>query len=195
MRGLRVIVVVAGVVALAVMAIQPSSRTVAQGGDQATVAARQTAVAGLTGYGATIASWNAHHVADRRAAPGTAYDPLNDGNGTDRFAGVLTQDGRVVGFTIQFPKGSAGVSRREAEQQVRSVLPHDVTQVYDLTEPGCELLQYQSPTLRQAVGGSSDGRVNAEFWNFQTPDVYDPAHINTIDVTQGFPDDRQSIQC
>jgi hypothetical protein len=87
----------------------------------------------LTGFGATEASWNAHHKKvtpkvgkglGACAAPSTCYGPTITTPLGDRpqFLFVDRSDGHIIGFTYSLPTNT---SEAQAKREVRSVVPSD----------------------------------------------------------------------
>jgi hypothetical protein len=74
--------------------------------------------------------------------PGTSYD----GN---RFGDVWEQDGRIMGFDINYPR--RGVSMAAARADVREQLPGDITLVWSKSLEGCVGHQLRSETLSRAL--------------------------------------------
>jgi len=97
----------------------------------------------LTGLGAPVETWRRAHTVDGNPfVPGTSYD----GN---RFGDVWEQDGRIVGFDINYPGG--GVSLVAARADVREQLPGDVTLVWSRSLDGCMAQQLRSETLARVL--------------------------------------------
>jgi hypothetical protein len=97
----------------------------------------------LTGVGAPVETWRRAHTADRNPfVPGTSYD----GN---RFGDVWEQDGRILGFEINYR--GRDVSLAAARADVREQLPGDITLVWSKTLDGCLGHQLRSETLSRVL--------------------------------------------
>ena len=153
----------------------------------ATVASATTAI---QGFGATDDDWNMLHTEDTMKDPGSAYDRQPDG--TDKFAGVVHNSGRVLGFDVQLP--DPGVAASEAKSIVLSLLPSDAKVVYDVSVPGlpsppCEIAQYRSATLTGVLStpaiGDPQGLVDSVFSTSASPVAYDSQHVDRISFLLG----------
>jgi hypothetical protein len=97
----------------------------------------------LTGVGAPVENWRRVHTADGNPyVPGTSYD----GN---RFGDVWEQDGRILGFDINYR--GRGVSLATARADVREQLPGDITLIWSKTLEGCLGHQLRSQTLSRLL--------------------------------------------
>ena len=102
-------------------------------------------IAVVTGLGATRAAWEAHH--------------------RSGYATVITdRDGRVDGFLLVMPAGSLTA----AVAAVRQELPPDATAGTPVITVGvegtkCEIVDFDSPTLRHILGGAHGDQVMAVF--------------------------------
>jgi hypothetical protein len=113
-------------------------------GDSASSGGGLTGPSGdLTGLGAPVEVWRQSHVADGNPfVPGTSYD----GN---RFGDVWEQDGRIVGFDINYSR--RGVSLAAARADVRQQLPGDITLVWSKALDGCVGHQLRSEALSRVL--------------------------------------------
>jgi Protein of unknown function (DUF2510) len=103
-----------GVAAAASSAAASSPTTTRASDSPATGTSNDT----LTGFGATVSAWNAHHVADTKFAPNAAYNPdpaLPSYSGQDVYVAVLWQDGRALNYQMNIP----GQSIRDAIARAR----------------------------------------------------------------------------
>lgn len=112
---------------------------------------------GITGFGATIAAWDATHAADTRFAAETAYDPT-PGLGPDqehnaKYFGVVAGD-RVLSYSERLPHRSRFA---DAKAAALAELPPDAKVVWTRTRTGCAQMELRSATLGQAIGAR--GRV------------------------------------
>jgi len=130
----------------------------------------------LTGYGATTAAWNAHHVMDRSATPGTAYDPdpsvvrSGDERYDDRYYGVDSEE-FVLDYYMRFPP-STGVE--EAKQSVlTSEFPRDARIVWFRRLDTCAQMLVGSKTLARAASPFA----LVEFTSGLAGDTYNPQDV------------------
>jgi hypothetical protein len=136
----------------------------------ANASARRIAVAGswhpsgpaLTGFGATLAQWNAAHKLDLSVPARNAYLPRvtgPDADDSDTWQVVTVADGRVISYTVNL----APTSLRSAEARARQELPANTRVLWKHTFGGtCAQEQFESVTVAAALG---DGQVNVEFDN------------------------------
>lgn len=135
----------------------PSSAT---SSSPAAVAATTSGPA-LTGFGATLAEWNAAHTLDVSVPARNAYLPrvTGDTDGSDTWQVVMAAGGRVTSYTLNL----APTSLRAAEARARQELPPDTRVLWKHTfGDTCAQEQFRSATLAAALG---DGQVNVEFDN------------------------------
>jgi hypothetical protein len=93
----------------------------------------------LTGFGERIETWRRSHVADGNPyVPGTSYD-------ANRFGEVFEQDGRIMGFDINYSR--RGVALAVARADARGQLPGDATTMWSKTLDECLVQQLRSATL------------------------------------------------
>jgi hypothetical protein len=104
----------------AAAASSPSSPAAASA--PAAAAAATTAPA-LTGFGATLAQWNAAHQLDTSVPAGGAYLPRvpGDPDGSDTWQVVTVAGGRVISYTLNLVPSSL----RAAEARAAQELPAD----------------------------------------------------------------------
>jgi hypothetical protein len=153
---------------------------------------------GLTGYGATSQEWNAHHTADSRFDPGSAYDPdssLAPNQGQDVYVAVNLQDGRVVDYQMNIPGGSI----RDAIARALEELPPDAYKLWGVARNGCYLAVLTSRTLSKVLGnlpiGQPNSNVDVEFTTMFSGIVgYDNSDVNTILVGPGSTPAADSIE-
>ena len=131
----------------------------------------------VTGFGATTAAWNAHHVADDRFDPGAAYDPDpslargGDERFDDRYSGVDHTGGTVENYEMRFPP-STGV--QEATQFVlASEFPPDAKVVWFRRLGTCAQMFVYSKT----VDPSGDVGALVEFSSGEAGDNYNPRDV------------------
>jgi hypothetical protein len=125
-------------------------------------------VPSLTGFGATLADWNAHHRADHEFAPGSVYDgdpniPQINGHTGARYVTVQVTAGRVLNYQRNFPAhtrtaGGIVLARQE--------LPVDAVVMWQQQKDTCYQLGYRSAVLGQALAdpriGDPAGTVMVE---------------------------------
>jgi hypothetical protein len=104
----------------------------------ASPSARAAAVAddGLTGFGATMAAWNAHH---RPAAAA--------------YSNVTPQDGRVVEYTVTTGSSSLPTAIKRAKDE----LPADARQLWATQKGNCYQVELTSATVGHALDGPAIG--------------------------------------
>ena len=120
-----------------------------------------TAGPALTGFGATLAQWNAAHQLDKSVPARNAYLPRvpGDPDGSDTWQVVTAPGGRVISYTLNLVPSSL----RSAETRARQELPADARLLWKQTFGGtCAQEQFESATVAAALG---DGQVNIEFDN------------------------------
>jgi hypothetical protein len=150
--------------------------------------ARQAAPAGqLIAFGATVQSWNAHHRLDASVAGGTAYnaDSAVAGNGrlADRYVRVLPLNGRILQYTVQFPRST---SLATASAQALAELPADVRLIWRQQRGACTQASYTSPTLARELTdvGDPKGAVIIEYRSGITVGaVYDAADVTSATLS------------
>jgi hypothetical protein len=119
----------------------------------------------LTGFGATTASWNAHHQADPHFTAGSAYNPTpglappGDSTRDDRYYGVNPQGGHVTSYYERF---AAGTSLASAKAQAMRELPSDAHVLWSATKDACTQMGVTSARLGAALGAGGNG-VLVEF--------------------------------
>jgi hypothetical protein len=120
----------------------------------------------LTGYGATIAAWNAHHTADTYYDPGSAYDPdlalpRNAGRVWDKYVAVQPLGGRVTDYTVHL----VPMSLANAQAILTAEFPADTRVLWTQHLSGCTQVEYTSPTLHTALGNTDTGDALVEYSN------------------------------
>lgn len=122
--------------------VVPSSPLVAGSPTVGVASSAQSPTDLLTGFGALDAIWQSRHTEDGgRYAPGMSYD-------NNRFGAVLHLDGRVMGFDINFGRGTSFEVARAA---VLEQLPPDTTVAWSKDLAECRVFQLQSPTLGKVL--------------------------------------------
>jgi len=112
----------------------------------------------LSGLGATLSEWNAHHQRSTgQAADATGYGPsipLKTGS-IDEFTALTVVGGRVTGWKMAFKDGTTIAS---AEEEVRTQLPADTRQTasrrgtYGHSSDTCEIVSFESEDLAKVLG-------------------------------------------
>jgi hypothetical protein len=126
------------------------------------------APAGLTGFGATVAAWDAAHSADTSAnlQAGCCFDRVKGlGYGArDRFILVSGDSGIIDGYEENFAEGT---SIGRAKKIVAQSFPSDMTTMWERKLRTCYQWQVTSPTLASILGapkiGEPSGDVFIEF--------------------------------
>lgn len=140
----------------------PATPTVAP----SAAAAAAASTAAIIGFGAVDSVWEAHHRADPDFAPGSVYDadpalPQINGHTGAHYVAVMHQNGRVLGYTLNFPSHT-GIA--EAKTAAVAELPADAQLVWFQTLGTCAQEQLRSATLGHALGGDDpQGGVFVEF--------------------------------
>jgi hypothetical protein len=124
---------------------------------------------GLTGFGATMAAWNAHH------RNGSAY------------SNVTPQDGRVVEYTVT--TGSIPIAA--AIERAKAELPADSRETWVAQKGNCYQVELTSSTVGHVLGdpaiGDPAGGILAIISTL-LPDgssVYHPAAVNQVMLSPG----------
>jgi len=108
----------------------------------------------LTGYGATVAAWNAHHTPDPDFDPGAVYDPdpslpkINGHTGA-KYVEVNAGDGRILNYVMNLP---ASTKLPQAVVIAEAELPADAKILWQAKLDSCVQLEFVSPTLGRYVG-------------------------------------------
>jgi hypothetical protein len=119
--------------------------------------AKPTGPAPLTGFGATTASWNAHHQADPNFTAGSSYDPTpglappGDPTRDDRYYGVNVQNGLILNYSERF---AAGTSLASAKAQAMGELPSDAHVLWSATKDTCTQMGVTSARLDTVLGAT-----------------------------------------
>ncbi len=169
---------------------RPTTRAPAGSSAPATTSAPAQPSDNLTGLGATTAAWDAHHTADSTKSPGSSFLPkvTNAGELADEYATVNYGAGRVTSYSLQLPDGT---SLAAAEAFIMQQLPTDAKETSSYHGTGadggtCLFLNYQSPTLAQALAapaiGDPQGIVGVELSSL-TANLSDT--FNSSDVNSG----------
>lgn len=114
----------------------------------------------LTRFGALVADWKAHHVADPHYAAGRAYNPdpqLPGYLGSDRYSGVQVSNGRVTWYRINLRDP---VPLATAQQLALAELPDDARMLWTSRADGCAFTGLRSTALAATLQG--DGYVLVE---------------------------------
>lgn len=118
-------------------------------------AGKRSSLPAVTGFGATMAAWNATHTADRRYAPDAVYNPDASLTPTgDEYTALLHSDGHVLGYEYHFPNQAISAARVRV---IRSQFPSDAHVVWFATKGTCAQMYVQSPTLGRALASHSIG--------------------------------------
>jgi hypothetical protein len=156
----------------------------------------------VTGFGATLGEWNAHHTADDRFATTAAYDPdpsLPDPSHNDRYLVNEFSHGRVLGYELRIP----GTPDIQAAKSVSlEEFPPDTTVAWVSQRSQCYQMEVQSKLLGMALSdpaiGDATGTALVEFQS-QVSGVdgaYDPNNNNDIFFSLGsYPTAQDAPAC
>lgn len=140
----------------------------------------------IIGFGATDASWNAHHTADSDFAPGAAYDPdtnlpkINGHTGA-RYVATNHSNGRVLGYMMNLMPGTAVDG---AKASVLQEFPSDALVMWFAVKDSCAQLEVKSAILGAVLSdpkiGDPDGMALVELDTVHSDGSasYDPNNIN-----------------
>jgi hypothetical protein len=170
----------------------PTSSAITQASNQASASqATGTSDDTLTGFGATLSVWNAHHTADTKFDANSAYDPdpaLPSYLGQDVYVSVQWQDGRATDYQMNV----SGLSAHRAIARVLRELPPDGRVLWGANRGACYQVELTSPALGRALTGPGindpQGQVLVEFQTM-LPDgsvVYRGTDVNGIVVSLGY---------
>jgi hypothetical protein len=117
---------------------------------------------GITGFGATVGAWNAHHTADTKYDPGSVYDPdpslPSTGGAQADYIAVEPQDGRVTDYTINTFRLPINAAIARARQE----LPPDAHELWKARRDTCYQVELTSSTLDRAFSSSNIGDPQGE---------------------------------
>lgn len=141
---------------------------------------KSSAASPVTGFGATVADWDAHHEADSRFVPGSAYDPDpslargGDQRYNARYYAVGHDGGRIFNYEMRFPPGT------DIQQAKRSVLasefPSDAKIAWFKRLDTCAQMLVRSRKVARALGGTRIAAL-VEFSSGEAGDSYDPSDV------------------
>lgn len=140
---------------------------------------------GITGFGATVAAWDATHRPDARYDPGSAFDPT-PGLGPDerhdaKYFAVQAAD-RVTTYSMRLPRGS---SLAEARAAALAELPPDGKALWTAARDTCAQLELRSQALANALGGTGMVFVEVSTETAAGDVGYSPKNANELFVTLG----------
>ena len=123
-------------------------------------------MATMSGFGATLAQWNAAHTLDLSVPARNAYLPqIPNSGGEDTWQVVMEVNGRVSSYTLNVVSSSL----KSAEERARQELPTEARVLWTHTfGDTCAQEQFWSAALAAALG---DGQVNVEFDNAVSSNV------------------------
>jgi hypothetical protein len=146
----------------------------------------------VTGFGATLSDWNAHHTPDDRFATNAAYDPdpsLPDPSHNDRYLVNDASNGRIVGYELRIP-GTPDIQAAKAVSLKE--FPPDAIVAWASQRSQCYQMEVRSKVLGMALSdpaiGDATGTALVEFQS-QVSGVdgaYDPNNNNDIFFSLGF---------
>lgn len=147
----------------------------------------------VTGFGATLSAWNAHHTADTSGdfIPGCCYNPdpnLKSWGGNFRYTDVVTDNGIVTGYSLNLP---AKTTLTDAKTAALAELPVDAQISFFYSQNGSATLETTSKTLKPTLSdphiGDANGSVDFVFCSVANDGSfgYNPTNINSIWVKLG----------
>ena len=145
------------------------------------------AIAPITGYGATLAVWAAHHTADERFDPGAMWDPTPgwgpDEAHNDKFNTTVVTAERVLRYDMYLPR--AGVAAATAITLATATLPKDAVILWRRQLTTCYAVQLTSASLGKVLAGAPfanpQGQVQLQLRSGAAPTtVFDPARVTTV---------------
>jgi len=150
---------------------------------------------GLIRFGAANVVWSQTHTPDSTQPAGSASPAPFSGSG--QYTATTLVDGHVVGYTLHFASG--GVTQSTALTAAKSELPGDATRVYNLSNGQCEIYQYRSTTLANALGDTSssdsNGRVDITLSSAAGGTGFDQQHIVMAVLALGKAGDQTTGHC
>lgn len=140
----------------------------------------------ITGFGATVKVWNAHHQMDHRGnlVPGCCYDPIPTIPGlkyADRYYAVQPIGRYVISYEMR-PGDGKGIAVSAAKRAAMAELPADA-RMRSFTEHGsnCAILIAYSATLQKQLGhGKASGGVVIEFSSGAAEASYNARSVNDL---------------
>lgn len=141
----------------------------------------------ITGYGATLAVWAAHHTADERFDPGAMWDPTPgwgpDEAHNDKFNNTVVTAERVLRYDMYLPR--AGVAAATAITLATATLPKDAVIVWRRQLTACYAVQLSSASLGKVLAGAPfsnpQGQVQLQLRSGTQPTAaFDPARVTTV---------------
>ena len=105
----------------------------------------------ITGFGATDASWNAHHTADLDFAPGAVYDadanlPKINGHTGARYVATNHSNGRVLAYSMNLMPGTTIVA---AKASLLTEFPLDASFLWFSVKDTCAQLEVKRHSRRR----------------------------------------------
>jgi hypothetical protein len=146
----------------------------------------------ITGFGATVADWNASHIADADFAPGSVYNadptlPSIDGHTGARYVTVRGSNGRITNYSMNLHAEPIAAARADVIREV----PPDATVLWAQARDTCYQEVVTSATLAKALGSVQFGDTNGGvFFEFSTSksgvlSAYDPNRVDQVIVNYG----------
>jgi len=136
----------------------------------------------LTGFGATLATWNAAHHEDRDDAGLRAYGPsvATPQGPMPQFVEVMPVDGRVTQYVEVL---RIGTSLADAKEAVLLNLPSTIRTVSFIVTASCAFWNLTSPDLKTATGSPSVMVEMAHDDSLGTS--WQPGGVNTLTFNTG----------
>lgn len=147
----------------------------------------------IVGFGATLSSWNSHHVADKSGdfIPGCCYNAdsnLKSWGGNFRYTDVVLDNGVVTGYSLNLP---ARTKLDDAKAAALAELPKDAKISFFFSHSGSATLEATSELLKPILAdpqiGDAKGSVDFVFCSVASDGSfgYNPDNVNSIWVKLG----------
>ena len=144
---------------------------------------------GLTGFGASVAQWNAHHSSDGGTDYGPTFSLLSGSQ--HEWTAATPSGGRIVGYTRAMPQGT---SIAAAKQAILDELPSDATTGLYQIETNCAIWGLQSSTITAVLGpqpwGDTQGQIGVVLYSLDSGGnkFFDPNDVEQAEVALFWPD-------
>ncbi len=137
----------------------------------------------LTGFGATVAAWNATHKKDANYAGLPAYGPtISTPQGpSPQFVQVTVQSGRVSQYIEVLPNGT---SLATAKKAALANLPSTAAAKSFVVTTSCAFWNFTSNAVASAVG-SNQVAVELAYDDASGSPYWEPNNVNTLTFQTG----------
>ncbi len=138
---------------------------------------------GLTGFGATVASWNAAHTKDASYAGMPAYGPtISTPQGpSPQFVQVTVQSGVISQYIEVLPKNT---SLATAKKDALANLPSTAVAKSFVVTSSCAFWNFTSDAVAGALG-SNQIAVEMAYDDASGSPYWEPANVNTLTFQTG----------